>query len=367
MLKNSLLIVCSVVLTLLLMESILRIFYNPIDYLLAKPSPHPYLNHKIEPFSTGHDKWGFRNEEVPEQAKVVAIGDSMTYGVMASSTSSWPAHLSNKLGANVYNLSLGGYGPLQYLYLFQNYALKLNPDTVILGIYLGNDLMDAYNLAYSNEQWSNYRDDSQSNSIESNLILPEMSDKKLFSSIRSLLSRTSVLYRIVTQNKIFDNVRLRETKSLHSTTIPVAKQDYEVLLKPIKAFRHVNINDDRIQDALRITKSAILDIVEIGQKHNIDLQVAIIPIKENVYREEMIANCEINCDETVYKKLLGLDEIRTGLFLFLENNEIPFVDLLPALRKASSEEPIYPPHDGHPNGIGYKTIANELHAFQNTQ
>lgn len=345
------------------MEFVLRIFYDPIDYLLAKPSPHPYLNHKIDPFSTGHDKWGFRNRKVPEKATVVAIGDSMTYGVMANSTSSWPAHLSDKLGVNVYNLSLGGYGPLQYLYLFQNYAVKLKPETVIVGIYLGNDLMDAYNLAYSNKEWAKYRADSKSSSIESNLILPEMRDKKMFSSIRSFLSRKSVLYRIITQNKIFDRVRLQETKSLNAATIPVVKQDYEVLLKPVKAFRHVNINDDRIQEALRITKSAILDMREVGKKNDVDLQIAIIPIKENVYREEMQSGCKIDCDETVSKKLVGLDDIRTTLLYFLEDSKIPFIDLLPALRTAGSKNQIYPPHDGHPNGEGYEIIANELSAF----
>ena len=38
------------------------------------------LGLKIDPYSGGHDAWGFRNLFVPKQVDVVVIGDSFTYG-----------------------------------------------------------------------------------------------------------------------------------------------------------------------------------------------------------------------------------------------------------------------------------------------
>ena len=43
--------------------------------------------------------------------------------------------LAKLSGESVYNMSLGGYGPIQYLYLLQNLAVKLRPKTVIVGFY----------------------------------------------------------------------------------------------------------------------------------------------------------------------------------------------------------------------------------------
>ena len=86
----------------------------------------------------------FRNARRPETADIVCIGDSMTYGVIVPASESWPVILAKLSGESVYNMGLGGYGPIQYLYLLQNLAVKLRPRTVIVGFYFGNDFFDVY-------------------------------------------------------------------------------------------------------------------------------------------------------------------------------------------------------------------------------
>ena len=102
---------------LLLVEAALRLAVNPGDLLLASVVADPILGHRIEPHTTGHDALGFRNAAAPARAHIVAIGDSQTYGVSAPRAGSWPSQLSDMLGETVYNMALGGYGPLEYLHL----------------------------------------------------------------------------------------------------------------------------------------------------------------------------------------------------------------------------------------------------------
>ena len=59
---------------------------------------------------------------------------------------------------DVYNLSVGGYGPPQYYYLLKSKALKLNPSLIMAGFYFGNDVFDSYKFVYEIDYWK-YLDD----------------------------------------------------------------------------------------------------------------------------------------------------------------------------------------------------------------
>lgn len=88
------LLLASTVVALLLGELVLRMAVNPGDFLVATLIDDPVLGHRIKPRTTGHDALGFRNREVPERADIVAIGDSMTYGVSAAREDIWPQQIS---------------------------------------------------------------------------------------------------------------------------------------------------------------------------------------------------------------------------------------------------------------------------------
>src|SRR5210317_913473 len=95
----------TLVVSFLLSEFVARQIFNPVDYLLPELKDDEYLVHRISSGSGGHDEWGFRNYERPPNADIVAIGDSQTYGISASSDQSWPAHLSKISGQATYNMA----------------------------------------------------------------------------------------------------------------------------------------------------------------------------------------------------------------------------------------------------------------------
>lgn len=138
-----LLVIGSLILSLLLAEGISRIFLDPIDYLKPKTVSDQILGRRIEPNTGAHDSWGFRNKKVPKTAEIVAIGDSHTYGISAKASYSWPSILQRLTGRTIYNLSLGGYCPVEYYFFLKSKALTLSPSPVMVGLYLDNVVSNA--------------------------------------------------------------------------------------------------------------------------------------------------------------------------------------------------------------------------------
>lgn len=97
------------------------------------------------------DAYGFRNVERPEQADVVAIGDSQTEGAGVARDDAWPEQLGRKSGLRVYQMAFGGYGPGHYAVLSED-ARALRPRAVVIGLYFGNDFADGYRWVYEQER-----------------------------------------------------------------------------------------------------------------------------------------------------------------------------------------------------------------------
>ena len=81
----------------------------------------------------------------PGVARVVAIGDSMTYGWGVDAGCTWPALLEDALDdrgmhVEVANLGEPGADPGTYAYIASSAIPALRPDLVIVGMHLGDDL-----------------------------------------------------------------------------------------------------------------------------------------------------------------------------------------------------------------------------------
>jgi len=94
----------------------------------------PELGVRVAPNSPGHDANGYRNAVARTQADIVALGDSQTWGVNAQAMDAWPQQLEKITNRLVYNMSVGGYGPVQYSQLIPR-ALNFSPKVVVVGLY----------------------------------------------------------------------------------------------------------------------------------------------------------------------------------------------------------------------------------------
>ena len=102
-----------------------------------------------------HDEDSFVAEALPADAlKVLALGDSFTFGMNADVGKGWIDQLEYLLQderkAVVWNTGMPGSGTEQSLRLLENYGPIMQPDVILLGFYLGNDFDD--NL-YPLDKW----------------------------------------------------------------------------------------------------------------------------------------------------------------------------------------------------------------------
>ena len=100
----------------------------------------------------GHVRFGFacnsrgfyddefrRKESEEEPPLVVAIGDSFNIGTVPHAWH-FTSILEELTGWRVENIGVPGIGPPEYLSLLLDEALPLNPDQILIGLFVGNDL-----------------------------------------------------------------------------------------------------------------------------------------------------------------------------------------------------------------------------------
>jgi hypothetical protein len=363
-LSNMLVLSVSLVLSLLAGEFLARRMLDPIDYLLPQLTDDDYLGHRIEGYSGGHDAWGFRNTVLPPSTDIVCIGDSMTYGISVRARDSWPAVLGRIRGDTVYNMGLGGYGPIQYLYLMQTRATELHPKTVIVGLNLGNDLIDVYNQVRFNKNWAKYGKLGGSYDNGPRLVFQPRPVRTL-GSLRDWLAEHSILYALVTRASIFNFVRERELAiaSDPSEVIRYRDETHNVFFNLSPTKRFLDMNDPRIKTAIEITKQVLLDMRDFSEKKKIHLVVTLIPTKERVYAALLARTGYLAKYPQLADAIHQEDSAHDVIAGYLYESGIDVVDVLLGLEAEAEQRDPYPRTDPHPNKDGYRVIAETVSRY----
>ena len=141
------LIISFVAIESLLRLSAILIPSNPLSPPAGISITDPILGHRFKPGTAGHDQWGFRNDSVFSRTDVLVLGDSQTYGSGVKQEENWPSRLMEQTGLRIYNMSLGGWGPVESMFLLEQ-GISLHPRLVIEALYSGNDFHDCFGAAY---------------------------------------------------------------------------------------------------------------------------------------------------------------------------------------------------------------------------
>jgi len=350
-------------------EMILRFALNPGDFILAKVVAHPVLGHHIPANTPGHDADGFRNQAVPDAAEIIAIGDSMTYGVSATRQGSWPHRLAGMLKRPVYNMGLGGYGPLQYLQLVRDKAGRLAPKLVVVALYVGNDLIDAYDTAHDLDHWRSWRKSTRiAGGKSATAIALEAEPQRIAGDLRGWLARNSMFYSVLRATVL---VRFSATereflarRNVGGVWIPWTDPErpaIKTIFAPELFRTSLDPADARVSEGLAITKDALIEIGAETKRLGARLLVVLIPTKGRVYCPYMKATgaalapafaweCET---ESKVMDAIASHLVRAG---------IAHIDVTNALQSyVASHVAIYPDHsDDHPTATGYGVIAGEV-------
>lgn len=331
----------------------------------------------------GDDANGFRNDSVPDRVDIVALGDSQTWGVNASPAQAWPQTLASISGRTVYNMSRGGYNPVQYGVQTAQ-AFSLSPKVLVVGFYFGNDLAESYEIVY--ETPSNAHADLRSSTGSSSAAWKalmgrvkalrterrEITHERPAAWLAWLQKHTalgrlqSTLGRFVHQQDWWsseDAYRRGKTWAEAHPEHGVVYDNGKVRTVHTMAYRLLvqDLNEPPIAEGLRITQEMLRRIKAQTDAANVRLLILLIPTKEMVHADGM-RTVKAQLDET-YAQLVQMETlVRAAIVSLCENHGMHYVEALPGLARAvQRDEQIYPPTtDGHPNARGYFFIASAV-------
>ncbi|MEJ2138525.1 MAG: GDSL-type esterase/lipase family protein [Gammaproteobacteria bacterium] len=147
----------------LLVELGLALFY-PIPYSLEKNmyfEPDPHTGYRQKPLGSGGypngvaaiaNSQGNRDDVVaipkPDGVfRILMIGDSFTVGANVEQPDVYPQVLERMLNESggppveIVNTGTGGWSPFQYAQFLEYYGAQYEPDLVLVGFFVGNDLL----------------------------------------------------------------------------------------------------------------------------------------------------------------------------------------------------------------------------------
>jgi lysophospholipase L1-like esterase len=367
-LVSAALIVASTLISLGLAEGVLRMVLNAGDFLQIELLDDPVLGHRVEPLQGGHDALGFRNAGVPAQADIVALGDSQTYGVSAPRDESWPAQLGRLTGSTVYNMALGGYSPPDYLYLAQTLAPKLQPRRLVVGVYLGNDLIEACWAVQQRAHWARWRSSDGGDMCDVGHALDAGEPPKRFGALRDWLSRRSVLYGVL-KATVFSTAGEREQKQAAAPAASdqrfpwadPAQPSVRTIFTPQARLAAMDLRLRGVREGLRITQLALDELAAQAARSHSTLLVILIPTKERVYCEHL-QRTGAQMPPAFSALCAASDRVGAELTQHLAASGIAHVDVLAPLQaEVAKHVPLYPADtDGHPRGAGYAVIARAV-------
>ncbi|MFC2001132.1 hypothetical protein ACFLUZ_01345 [Chloroflexota bacterium] len=383
-LNRVLMILCGLIVGLLCVEGGLRgieAFGSPDRDLASRQQkliPDEKLGNRVAPYAAGHDANGFRNDVAPGQADIVAIGDSMTWGYSAYRSQAWPQTLASLSGHSTYNMGLGGYGPVEYWVLSEE-ALRLSPKIIVIGLYFGNDIADAYRTVYLSDMHPQFRSSEADSALFTDTIAPKANAVMSQRTEHKTWIQRSIFYKWAIQLREHSAALRTLTDGLQRLINPMYQQGkawaeaspghaavYEnngirTVFTPAKRLIVLDMDECRVVEGLRITKEMLLLIHGETERADVKLLILFIPTKEIIYADAMEAS-QGHLEATYYRLVQMEEQVMTEISLLCRENGIEFVDTLPEFREAvQRNEKIFPEHlDGHPIASGYFVIASAV-------
>lgn len=340
----------------------------------------PVLQHVMPPNVLDEiDDYGFRNKDGEKEYKIVAIGDSYTYGYYADYHETWPKRLSEKTGFSIYNSGLGGYGIPQYLRLTEM-SMRLRPEIILVAIYLGNDFYDTCRVIGSLEYWNRYFTDRnidvslcENRGAKQNI--DRFREKSGEKGSGAEIGKFDYLVYWASERLRLAGWRMAVSR-LPYFIKKREKEKTEAMLKR-QPGRYFRFEDEKIgtvffpgffPDRKRMTKLEqgykhglylIERMKRVAKDNNVKLAAVIIPTKLNAYFDHMIKE-GVALPESLRFSVREERALSEKLEADLSRLDIPFVETLPYLKaKIANRVMLFlRTEDYHPAPAGYEVYAD---------
>lgn len=378
--------ILSVVLAVAACEAALQLLALMFPFVAYHLSPpwnrniirDPVVGWRMSPYYPGHDRRGYRNNgDVASVYDVLAIGDSMTYGLFVPSEDTWPYQLAAMARVSVYNAGVGGYGPCEYAVVLDE-NLDLHPKMVVLGLFLGNDLADAFQSVYVEGRCSQWASTDRT-------VIAEMERADAEDALR-VLARSRVLPEADPEVPLYKRAALYGLGrallyQLHLRKLRNWSDDsYEVALtrpgrigfESATQFRTVfpnpeahgavmNLDDPRIRDGWRITQAVLQNIHATLKARGIRFTVLLLHDKAYVM-SDLVRQLQSAVPPQFLYAVTVESRLTETVEGWMDDQGIQYVDTAKGMRSLLSRGVMpYPESDDfHPRSTGYLAVAQAL-------
>jgi hypothetical protein len=329
---------------------------------VAELERDPVLGHVHRPDRGGMDAGGFRNPSVPARADVVCVGDSQTFGANIRAEDTWPRALERRSGLAVHNLSLGGYGPIQYLALTQR-ALELAPRVVVVGFFLGNDLSDAHRFA-GLERWAALRDPQLAYAVPDDVPRGDTRSLNLaMALVDGVQARSRLVGSLAERLKLQLKVNPALAGLFRSGDQPerFLGGDIGTYFTPGYRLGSVDLERADVRDGLRISGLCLDEMGALCRERNVQLVLLLLPTKEAVYARFLTQHADAPTGP-LQALAAAEQEAAEAVRSLARERGVPVVDPTDELLAALADDvACWPPNsDGHFNPQGCERVATAL-------
>jgi lysophospholipase L1-like esterase len=391
--KNLILVVFSVIfafLLALLIDRSVGFFLNPeADIVFKRYSTFKFSSPEFQS-EAAINNLGFRGPnsliKKKKQYRIVAIGDSFTYGWGVNNEETWPEVLAKNLNhrnidVEIVNLGQPGGSPDTYAKIAEKAIPMLKPDLVLIAMIQGDDLAQTIkNLAHSHSHSETVTQPrvQQGSNIEfargmvHKLLMP------LFPNFMTLRSRASV--GVSAEIEKSGAIWKASMPSFLATLSDEQKKKMELMDDEIKGmFLRGELNPGLLAIGLRNSQY----FQETLELTNLKVQNAIQRITDQLIRIKQNAD-KINCKVVVISTPTGpfisavnnQNYARMGLetdpsFLQIKAMDeslrtaasaanVSFFEVTKRFREKASEQALFFEYDGHYNVAGQKLFAESI-------
>jgi len=317
---------------------------------------------------------GLRNKEVglqkPEgKRRVLVLGDSFTFGVIAREEQLFTSLLERKLNDGsspdayeVLNAGVPGYGTAQQLlWLRRLHAAGLTADTYFLCMYT-NDILDNMRLDYGT---------LVQNTIQPGFeVGPDGVPILVHAPVKELKVPENNTFVAVHRDKhVFKTLAILKARlELYAQTRPAVIRVAERLglaVYPARIPGVINAWYTRhVEEGIELTQALLAQIREEVETRGGELLVCLIPSPVQVYPETYWSLVEKSFPEHKSVEHFFEDPLRPQRCVreICEELRLPFLDLFEPL-SAHKEASLYVPREGHFSPIGHEVAAECMRGF----
>lgn len=333
---------------------------------------HDILGYALPPHSfEDTDANGFRNPGVPESADIVTLGDSQTYGFNALSADSWPRKLEKMTGRSVYNMGMGGYGPVQYYYLADK-ALLMHPKLIILGFYAANDMSDSCRM-FALDYWKNFAKEKGLNVEDClkslDILLPPNSivpKRNLLEGLRDSARDSNFLMLLkqvpAVSNFISHRRDLKWAKESPNEFFVVNDGTIDTIFSIGEPGAKIGFDSPNIKRGAELAKYFLGETAKKIKAAGAELLVIFIPDKPDVLEDYLVSK-GYAIPENYKRNVAFHEEVQKMFTDFFKQLNVPTVDAKSSMveKIGDKEHPMFNNYlDSHPFAIGYEAMAESV-------